>query len=272
MQQEQSEESPEAPAAEEQDDFPPVEESETICDTNPDELEEMSRAGPETVVEPAPAPVEETEPAPGPESMEMEHESTLQDNVPADVTEEVDQEPARERTPSPPPQQQQEPVTTPTSGGLSLKIKPPAVNPAGPPPTADITESAPVVDTPAPAPETAMEDPEDADNEGEKKEKGKKNKKKKKKKNRPEIWAREAQEAERRRKEEEERANSEVNDVEVEYVQEELELDPLDPMYRTFNKIFANFKLIDPKEAQALQEEEVRKPMFLISYLCFPLM
>ena len=90
------------------------------------------------------------------------------------------------------------------------------------------------------------------------KSKGKKKNKKKKKKNRPEIWARQAQEAERKRREEEERAASEVNDVEVEYIQEELELDPLDPMYRHFSKIFATFKNIDPAEAKAMKEEEVR--------------
>ena len=53
---------------------------------------------------------------------------------------------------------------------------------------------------------------------------------------------RKEQTAERKRREEEERAASEVNDVEVEYIQEELELDPLDPMYRHFSKIFATFK------------------------------
>ena len=45
--------------------------------------------------------------------------------------------------------------------------------------------------------------------------------------------------------------------MEVEYIQQELELDPLDPMYRTFSKIFANFKLVDPAEAKAMKEEEV---------------
>ena len=33
-------------------------------------------------------------------------------------------------------------------------------------------------------------------------------------------------------------AAEDKDDVEVEYIQEELELDPLDPMYRTFSKIF----------------------------------
>ena len=47
--------------------------------------------------------------------------------------------------------------------------------------------------------------------------------------------------------------------MEVEYIQQELELDPLDPMYRTFSKIFANFKLVDPAEAKAMKEEEVRE-------------
>ena len=41
------------------------------------------------------------------------------------------------------------------------------------------------------------------------------------------------------------------------------ELDPLDPMYRTFSKIFATFKIVDPKEAQAMQEEEVNNVLGL---------
>merc|ERR1712126_365079 len=85
--------------------------------------------------------------------------------------------------------------------------------------------------------------------------KHKKKNKKKKKKNRPEMWARQAVEAEKRRKEEEERAAAEP-DVEVEYIQEQLDLDPLDPMYRTFNKIFQAFKIVDPAEEKAMREEE----------------
>merc|ERR1712142_1290582 len=84
---------------------------------------------------------------------------------------------------------------------------------------------------------------------------GKKKQKKKKKKNRPEMWARQAVEAEKRRKEEEERAAAEP-DVEVEYIQEQLDMDPLDPMYRTFNKIFQAFKIVDPAEEKAMREEE----------------
>ena len=101
-----------------------------------------------------------------------------------------------------------------------------------------------------------MDEEDVKEKNSEPKEKGKK-KKKKKKKNRPEMWAKQVQEAERRRQEEEARDNEDTNDVEVEYIQEELELDPLDPMYRTFSKIFATFKIVDPKEAQAMKEEEV---------------
>jgi len=96
---------------------------------------------------------------------------------------------------------------------------------------------------------------EDDDDESDKKGKQKKKQKKKKKKNRPEMWARQAVEAEKRRKEEEERAAAEP-DVEVEYIQEQLDLDPLDPMYRTFNKIFQAFKIVDPAEEKAMREEE----------------
>merc|ERR1719318_2184576 len=89
---------------------------------------------------------------------------------------------------------------------------------------------------------------EDEDDESEKKGKQKKKQKKKKKKNRPEMWARQAVE-------EEKRASAEP-DVEVEYIQEQLDLDPLDPMYRTFNKIFQAFKIVDPAEEKAMREEE----------------
>merc|ERR1719397_2344933 len=66
-------------------------------------------------------------------------------------------------------------------------------------------------------------------------------------------------EAERRKAEEEKSAAAEI-DVEVDYIQEELDLDPLDPMYRTFNKIFSVFKIVDPAEAKAIMdEEEARK-------------
>lgn len=85
--------------------------------------------------------------------------------------------------------------------------------------------------------------------------KGKRKKaKKKKKKNRPEIWAKQAVEAEKRKKAEEEKKT--VEDVEVEYIQEALDLDPMDPMFRTFNKIFQAFKIVDPAEEKAIQDEE----------------
>merc|ERR1712142_732379 len=96
---------------------------------------------------------------------------------------------------------------------------------------------------------------EDDDDDSDKKGKQKKKQKKKKKKNRPEMWARQAVEAEKRRKEEEERAAAEP-DVEVEYIQEQLDMDPLDPMYRTFNMIFQAFKIVDPAEEKAMREEE----------------
>lgn len=75
------------------------------------------------------------------------------------------------------------------------------------------------------------------------KDKGKRQhkKKKKKKRNRPEEWARQAAEAERRKLEEEERQKE--PEVEVEYVQDKLDLDPSDPIYRQFAKIFEAFKI-----------------------------
>merc|ERR1719195_1276610 len=142
-------------------------------------------------------------------------------------------------------------------------ITPPRSHPAGPPPAAVDTENTVSSDSGvASRDDTQDDEEEETTNEygGSTKDKSKKKNKKKKKKNRPEIWARQAQEAERRRKEEEEERAEDTDDVEVEYIQQELELDPLDPMYRTFSKIFANFKLVDPAEAKAMKEdEEARK-------------
>merc|ERR1719195_1797247 len=135
-------------------------------------------------------------------------------------------------------------------------ITPPRSHPAGPPPAAVDTENTVSSDSGvASRDDTQDDEEEETTNEygGSTKDKSKKKNKKKKKKNRPEIWARQAQEAERRRQEEAEREASEANDVEVEYIQEELELDPMD---RTFSKIFASFKIVDPAEAKAMQEEE----------------
>ena len=76
----------------------------------------------------------------------------------------------------------------------------------------------------------------------------KKNKKKKKKKNRPEEWARQELERERRKQEAEEAAKNETPDVEVEYIQEKLDLNVSDPLFRTFSRIFEAFKIQDGDE------------------------
>ena len=229
-------------------------EPDAICDADPDELEALGRADHDS------APAGET-------GMDVEESApAVQEPVSEDVhLDPVEPEPAPRVVTPPPVEPTKSPssVSASASSGLSLKITPPGMNPAGPPPSS--------VDIMAEKQEAELSSEyggslitsdtvtTEADDEDDKKDKGgRKNKKKKKKKNRPEIWARQAQEAERRKREEEERSAGDVGDVEVEYVQEELQLDPLDPMYRTFSKIFANFKLIDPKEAQAMQEEEVR--------------
>ena len=117
----------------------------------------------------------------------------------------------------------------------------------------------------------AVQEEEDEEEEEEKegdKNKGKRKKnKKKKKKNRPELWAKAAVEAERRKKAEDEAERAAQEDVEVEYIQEQLDLDPLDPMYRTFSKIFQAFKIVDPAEEKAMEEEEVR--VFLSGWVFF---
>jgi len=84
-------------------------------------------------------------------------------------------------------------------------------------------------------------------------------KKKKKKKNRPEKWAMEAI-TEHRRKMDEERQKTEQK-VEIVYIQEELGLEPSDPLYRSFNKIFQAFKIEEePKEeTEVKKEEEIKR-------------
>merc|ERR1719225_1055345 len=67
-----------------------------------------------------------------------------------------------------------------------------------------------------------------------------------------------AVEAERRKKEEEEKEKT-VEDVEVEYIADQLDLDPLDPMYRTFSKIFQAFKIVDPEDEKKMVEEEAAR-------------
>jgi len=138
------------------------------------------------------------------------------------------------------------------SGRLSVQFGPPKVHPAGPPPTETPPAPPPVAVAPPPVKPSVTSG---TDTDTEKAEKKIRTKKKKKKKNRPEIWARQAVEAERRRREEEAKTGDDP-DVEVEYIQEQLDLDPLDPMFRTFNKIFQAFKIVDPAEQKAMQEEE----------------
>ena len=78
---------------------------------------------------------------------------------------------------------------------------------------------------------------------------------------RPEEWARQAAEAERRRREESEAAEAKDSGeaVEVEYVQDKLDMDPSDPMYRTFAKIFDAFKLKDDEEEAAERQRAEEK-------------
>ena len=181
-----------------------------------------------------------------------EHVAEAEQPEPSELKETVF-EPAPEQEPIKPEALVTKEDRPPATTSLSMRITPPQSHPAGPPPVAEETEKLSIEHR------DNIEDMDEEDvkeNNSEPKEKGKK-KKKKKKKNRPEMWAKQVQEAERRRQEEEARDNEDTNDVEVEYIQEELELDPLDPMYRTFSKIFATFKIVDPKEAQAMKEEEV---------------
>jgi len=195
---------------------------------------------------------------------EEENQSNVKESTPEEPVQEPSQvnpepvpEPVKEKEPEPLKEKEPEPAAP---SGLSLKITPPKVNPAGPPPVADDTEKFTNVNVVKSDKNVIEEMDTNDDVNSEPKDRSKKKSKKKKKKNRPEMWAKQALEAERKKKEEAERAANELNEVEVEYIQEELELDPLDPMYRTFSKIFATFKLIDPAEAkQMAEDEEARK-------------
>lgn len=174
------------------------------------------------------------------------------------------------------------PVPDEAPARLNLQFGPPKVHPAGPPPLESrspvkveksrspvkVPPSAPSVVSPNKSLATTPKVKQETDNqkapisasaaeEKGDKEKGKRKKyKKKKKKNRPEIWAKQAVEAERRKKAEDEKEKKPFEDVEVEYIQEQLDLDPMDPMFRTFNKIFQAFKIVDPAEERLLVEEE----------------
>jgi len=225
--------------------------AEVVAEVEPEQEESQEP----TIAEITPTEVtpEEVTPAEVTSAEVTPEEVTPEEVTPAEVTpEEVT---AAEETVT----ESMEVETEHAPAGLTVKLTAPVDHPAGPPPAeleeADTEERD---DTEFTAEDSAEYGQTNGDIE--KKDKSKKKNKKKKKKNRPEIWAREAQEAERKRKEEEERAADDNDDVEVEYIQQELELDPLDPMYRTFSKIFANFKLVDPAEAKAMKEdEEARK-------------
>ncbi|RUS79925.1 hypothetical protein EGW08_012313 [Elysia chlorotica] len=82
----------------------------------------------------------------------------------------------------------------------------------------------------------------------ESKNKRKKKKKKKARRNRFEM------EKEKKKKKDK---KSKAPEVQVEYVQEQLELDPMDPNYRTFAKIFETFKITEPEKPKEIKAEDV---------------
>merc|ERR1719507_909160 len=157
----------------------------------------------------------------------------------------------------------------PPPGRLNLQFNPPKAHPAGPPPQEAIKPPMKPPQAPPKVQETLRmqemyDDDDDEEEEEEEKSEGakvkgrRKKQKKKKRKNRPEQWAKEAVEAERRKKAEEEKEKT-VEDVEVEYIADQLDLDPLDPMYRTFSKIFQAFKIVDPEDEKKMVEEEAAR-------------
>ncbi|GFO47292.1 splicing factor 3b subunit 2 [Plakobranchus ocellatus] len=82
----------------------------------------------------------------------------------------------------------------------------------------------------------------------ESKNKRKKKKKKKARRNRFEI------EKEKKKKKDK---RTKAPEVLVEYVQEQLELDPSDPNYHTFAKIFETFKITEPEKPKEIKTEDV---------------
>merc|ERR1719300_2140059 len=125
---------------------------------------------------------------------ESTHEEPVQE--PSQVNPEPVPEPVKEKEPEPLKEKEPEPAAP---SGLSLKITPPKVNPAGPPPVADDTEKFTNVNVVKSDKNVIEEMDTNDDVNSEPKDRSKKKSKKKKKKNRPEMWAKQALEAERKK-------------------------------------------------------------------------
>lgn len=90
-----------------------------------------------------------------------------------------------------------------------------------------------------------------SDNKGEGKESKNKRKKKKKKKARRNRFEMEKEKKKKKEK------KSKAPEVQVEYIQEQLELDPTDPNYHTFARIFETFKITEPERPKEVKVEDI---------------
>jgi len=99
--------------------------------------------------------------------------------------------------------------------------------------------------------EEEVEDEEVVEAKTEKSKRAKRRKKKKKKKSKadPTTWMQKQMEEERRKREEKRKKSSAPeNKVEVQYVQEQIQLDYTNPMYRHFTQVFEKFKIEEKEE------------------------
>jgi splicing factor 3B subunit 2 len=85
--------------------------------------------------------------------------------------------------------------------------------------------------------------------------KNNRNQKKKKKKKRSKRRQQRAEEEENEKNEEQD----ENLQVEIEYIQEEIEIDDKNPFYRQFAKVFEAFKIVDENTVKKEEEEEAKK-------------
>ncbi|GFR91296.1 splicing factor 3B subunit 2, partial [Elysia marginata] len=90
-----------------------------------------------------------------------------------------------------------------------------------------------------------------SDKKGDGKESKNKRKKKKKKKARRNRFEMEKEKKKKKDK------KSKAPEVQVEYIQEQLELDPSDPNYHTFAKIFETFKITEPEKPKEIKVEDI---------------
>lgn len=92
-----------------------------------------------------------------------------------------------------------------------------------------------------------------------------KNKRKKKRKkhakNRQQELQRQKEEGDKLRKEDDEETGEKEPEVEIEYIQETLGINELDPMYRQFAKIFETFRISEPETTDDQNKDQQKEPV-----------